>query len=76
MHPDIAAISQLWMRHGPIMVSYNAKASWDLPVQVGDTLPDATLFEGAPDKKVQIKDVFKGKKGEAGGEALAASSSV
>ena len=38
-------------------------------MQVGDTLPDATLFEGDPKTKVNIKDVFKGKKGELGWSA-------
>ena len=46
------------------MRPYSARASWDLPVQVGDTLPDATLFEGDPHTKVKIKDLFKGKKGK------------
>lgn len=31
--------------------------------QVGDQLPEITLFEGAPDGAVNLKDVFKGKKG-------------
>ena len=33
------------------------------PPQAGDKLPDATVYEGKPDNKVKIRDVFKGKKG-------------
>lgn len=32
-------------------------------MQTGEKLPDATVYEGAPDNKVKIRDVFKGKKG-------------
>ena len=28
-------------------------------LQVGDKLPEATLFEGDPDHKVELTDVFK-----------------
>lgn len=31
--------------------------------QAGDPLPDATLFEGDPDTKVSIKQLFGDKKG-------------
>ena len=31
--------------------------------QAGDKLPDATVYEGKPDNKVKVRDVFKGKKG-------------
>ena len=34
-----------------------------LPSQAGDKLPDATVYEGKPDNKVKVRDVFKGKKG-------------
>ena len=32
-------------------------------VQKGDTLPSVELEEGTPDKKVNVRDLFKGKKG-------------
>ncbi|CAL5218679.1 g387 [Coccomyxa viridis] len=31
--------------------------------KAGDKLPDATVYEGKPDNKVKVRDVFKGKKG-------------
>ena len=31
--------------------------------QVGDSLPAVTLFENEPGNKVELQDVFKGKKG-------------
>ena len=34
-----------------------------MPSQAGDKLPDATVYEGKPDNKVKVRDVFKGKKG-------------
>lgn len=34
-----------------------------VPSQAGDKLPDATVYEGKPDNKVKVRDVFKGKKG-------------
>eukprot|EP00891_Asterochloris_glomerata_P005704 jgi/Astpho2/5704/Aster-02941 len=34
-----------------------------MTAKVGDALPDATLFEGDPNTKVKIRDLFKGKKG-------------
>lgn len=32
-------------------------------VQVGDKLPEITVFEAAPDGAVNVTDIFKGKKG-------------
>ena len=32
-------------------------------LQAGDPLPDATLYEGTPDNKVNIKEVFGNKTG-------------
>ena len=31
--------------------------------QPGETLPDVTVYEGTPDKEVNIADLFRGKKG-------------
>ena len=34
-----------------------------MPTQAGDSLPSATVFEGSPDGRVNIKDVFGDKTG-------------
>jgi len=33
-----------------------------MTIKVGDQLPDVCLFEGAPDGKVQLKELFNGKR--------------
>lgn len=41
-----------------------------LMVQVGDSLPEVTLFEGDLDTKVVLTDLFKGKKVRSGCECV------
>ncbi|KAK9830227.1 hypothetical protein WJX72_010454 [[Myrmecia] bisecta] len=33
------------------------------PVKPGDSVPDVTLYDGKPDNKVKLRDLYKGKKG-------------
>lgn len=37
--------------------------SWSPCLQVGDGIPSVEVFEGEPGKKVNLADLFKGKKG-------------
>lgn len=36
---------------------------WSLCLQVGDAIPSVEVFEGEPGKKVNLAELFKGKKG-------------
>ncbi len=46
----------------------NSWTTLRLMVQVGDSLPEVTLFEGDLDTKVVLTDLFKGKKVRSGCE--------
>jgi hypothetical protein len=37
--------------------------TFSLALQVGDQLPDATVYEGSPKDAVKVRDLFAGKKG-------------
>ncbi|XP_006901550.1 PREDICTED: peroxiredoxin-5, mitochondrial [Elephantulus edwardii] len=43
--------------------SFSRVAAAMAPIKVGDTLPSVVVFEGEPGKKVNLAELFKGKKG-------------
>jgi 2-Cys peroxiredoxin 5 len=43
--------------------SFSRCAAVNMPIKAGDSLPSVEVFDGAPDKKVNLADLFKGKKG-------------
>ncbi|CAH1408198.1 unnamed protein product [Nezara viridula] len=42
--------------------SFTNTSILNMPIQVGDTIPDATLYENTPGNKVNIKELCAGKK--------------
>jgi hypothetical protein len=45
------------------LVSLHSVLPWSLFLQVGDAIPSVEVFEGEPGKKVNLAELFKGKKG-------------
>ncbi|EDL33256.1 peroxiredoxin 5, isoform CRA_a [Mus musculus] len=43
--------------------SFSSSAVTMAPIKVGDAIPSVEVFEGEPGKKVNLAELFKGKKG-------------
>uniref|UniRef100_A0A8D2DA15 thioredoxin-dependent peroxiredoxin n=1 Tax=Sciurus vulgaris TaxID=55149 RepID=A0A8D2DA15_SCIVU len=50
-----------WARGG--VRSFSSTAAAMAPIKVGDALPSVEVFEGEPGNKVNLAELFKGKKG-------------
>lgn len=47
----------------PFFFFFNLVLPWSPCLQVGDAIPSVEVFEGEPGKKVNLAELFKGKKG-------------
>lgn len=58
------ALSLLGVNTGSIKVCLSVCGlPWNPFLQVGDAIPSVEVFEGEPGKKVNLAELFKGKKG-------------